>query len=268
MREIEWDFPKPYFDPEFYETLRAGSSSFRLLERHLLTLEEGGKGFVVRRGCTARIICVEGPQIVDVCLYNAENHKERFWNDQTLNREGPYVTTFSRLWSNMPKFRPMMTIIEDTVENKPSHPHARHHYVFGAHCNPYYWFWALKDRDHPYVTEFNCYYNLSRAVRPFGLTPDDLHDNLNLFQKCYFELDTGMHRMEPSDAKPGDYVEFYAEIDVLMALSICPNGSGKHHWSEREQDVKPIEVELYETGIPPLEHEDQLSLEIDSHTSP
>lgn len=257
---IEWDFPKPPFDREFYEGLRRARPRFRRVGEFIISLEERGRGFVVKKGHTARIICMEGAQIVDICLYNANNYKERFWDDQTLNREGPYVTTFSRLWSNMPKFRPMMTIIEDTVENKATHPDSRHHYVFGAHCSPHYWYWALRDKTHPYVTTYNCYYNLSRAVAPFGLEPGDLHDNLNLFQKCYFDLETGMHHMEASDAKKGDYVEFYAEMDVLMAVSICPNGSGSRHWSEREQDIKPIGVEIYETGIQPLEFENVLGL--------
>ena len=29
---------------------------------------------------------------------------------------------------------------------------------------------------------------------------------------------------EPCPAKPGDYFEFFAEIDVLCALSTCPGG--------------------------------------------
>ena len=28
----------------------------------------------------------------------------------------------------------------------------------------------------------------------------------------------------PCPAKPGDYIEFFAEMDVLMALSTCPGG--------------------------------------------
>jgi hypothetical protein len=230
------------------------------VEQIIISLEERGKAFVVRKGQSARIICVQGPQIADVCLYNANDYKERLWNDQTMNREGIHLTTFSRLWSNMPKFRPIMTIIEDTVQNKPTHPGSRHHIILGAHCNPHYWYWALRDKSHPYVTTFNCYYNLSRAVAPFGLGPEDLHDNLNLFQKTRIELETGMYKTEGSDAKEGDYVEFYAEIDVLMAVSICSNGSGRLPSTVSEQDIKSLRVEIYETGVKPLEFEDVLGI--------
>jgi len=129
------------------------------------------------------------------------------------------LSTYSRLWSNMPMFRPLMTIIEDTVETKLTFPTSGHHYCFGSHCNPSFWYWALRDKDHPYVTKYNCWCNRQRAIKPFGLGYEDLHDNINLFQKTHFEPG-GVHPVEPSDVKKGDYVEFYAEMDVLMAVSL------------------------------------------------
>lgn len=256
----QWDFPTPLFNGEFYESLRSARPGFRRVEQFVISLEERGKAFVVRKGQSARIICVEGPQVADLCFWNANDYKEHLWNDQTLNREGTHLTTFSRLWSNMPKFRPMMTIIEDTVENKPTYPGSRHHIILGAHCNPYYWYWALKDKNHPYVTKYNCYYNMSRAIAPFGLEPKDLHDNLNLFQKTFLDAATGRYVVEPSDAKEGDYVEFYAEMDVLIAVSICSDGSDSIPRTVGEQDIKPLGVEIYETGIQPLEFENALGL--------
>ncbi len=254
------DFPVPPLDREFYEELRRARSSFRLVEEFAISVEEGGKAFVIKKGQSVRIVCVEAAQVADVCFWNADDYDERFWNDQTHNREGPYLTTFSRLWSNMPKFRPMMTIIEDTVETKQTHPNSGHHMLWGAHCNPHYWYWALKDKTHTFVTTFNCYYNLSRAVAPFGLEPRDLHDNLCLFQKSYFDVKTRREVGEPSDAKRGDYVEFYAEIDVLIAVSLCPNGSDSKLVTLGEWDVTPLGVEIYETGIQPLELEDLLGI--------
>jgi uncharacterized protein YcgI (DUF1989 family) len=252
--------PAPPFNRKFYEDLRSARPSFREAEKSIISLEQRGKAFVVKKGQSVRIVCVEGPQIADVCFWNANDYKERLWDDQTLNREGFYLTTFSRLWSNMPNFRPMMTIIEDTVETKPTHAYSRHHYIFGSHCNPHYWYWALRDKSHPYVTTYNCHYNFIRAVKPFGLVEEDIHDNLNLFMKCYFDLETGLHPVEPSDAKKGDYVEFYAEMDVLVAVSVCPNGSATLPSTVGEQDIKPLGIEIYETGIQPLGFEDVFGL--------
>jgi uncharacterized protein YcgI (DUF1989 family) len=242
------------------------------VDKFTISVEDQGKGWVVKKGQTARIICIEGCQIADVCFYNANDYKEHLWNDQTLNREGVHLTTYSRLWSNMPKFRPMMTIIEDTVENKPSYPGSRHHPILGAHCNPHFWYAVLKDKNHRFVRSFNCYYNLCRAVAPFGLGPGDLHDNLNLFMKAFTDLETSQWVYEQPDVKQGDYVEFYAEMDVLMALSLCPYGSGKFlelianqtpgpdDIRRLEEDIRPLGVEIYDTGIEPLEFEEVLGI--------
>lgn len=251
--------PKPPFPRKFFEELRAARPGFHKASGGVVPLAERGTAFAVKAGQSARLVCVEGPQVADVCIWAADNYQEHFWNEFTLSREGFFLTTFCRLWSNMPKLRPMMTIIEDTVETLPTFPGAGHHYCFGGHCNPHYWYWILRDRTHPYVTTYNCYHNLLRAMAPYGLGPTFLHDNINLFQKTHFELDTGQRPVEPSDAQVGDYVEFYAEMDVLMAVSLCPGGCFAGGWSAGTNKVKPIGIEIYDTGIQPLEFEDVLA---------
>ena len=236
-------FPTPPLDNLFYESLRERRGAFQLVTR-LMIPAETGTGFIVHRGQVARVIAVAGPQIADIDLFNADNPEEHLWANQTLNREGAHVTTFSRLWSGMPWFRPMMTILEDTVRNVPTNPGARHHIILGAHCNPFYWLIATGKPGHP-----NCYDNLVSAIAPFGLTAEDVHDNLNLFQKTCIDPETGRYISEASDAKPGDYVEFYAEMNVLMAVSACPCGSGRFPADSGLSDSKPLTVEIYETGV-------------------
>ena len=62
---------------------------------------------------------------------------------------------------------------------------------------------------------------------------------------------------QPSPARPGDYFEFFAEIDVLCALSTCPGGDlSAWEFGESEGDGKgkvdmlgtcrPLGVEVYE----------------------
>jgi uncharacterized protein YcgI (DUF1989 family) len=113
----EWTHPKPPFPRKFFEQVREARSAFELVDEFVISVEEMGKAFVVKKGQTFRLTCIDGPQIADVCLWNANDYQERFWAHMTLNREGIWVAPFNRLWSNMPKFRPMMTVIEDTVVN-------------------------------------------------------------------------------------------------------------------------------------------------------
>lgn len=251
-------FPTPAFNRAFYENLRAQRGTFRLVEKIAIP-SEAGKGLLARQGQAVRVVCVDGPQIADVDVFNAQDPVEHLWANQTLNREGAHLTTFSRLWSNMPRFRPLMTIIEDTVQTVPTNPGARHHIILGAHCNPYYWLVATGRPDHT-----NCYRNLVSAIAPFGLGPGHVHDNLNLFQKTRIDPLTSRYVTEASDAKVGDYVEFYAEMDILMAISACPCGSGRHAAQTGRSDTKPLLAEIYDTGVRPLSFEYESSSAITS----
>jgi uncharacterized protein YcgI (DUF1989 family) len=87
---------------------------------------------------------------------------------------------------------------------------------------------------------------------------NNLHDNINLFMKCYVDAKTGLHPWEPTDVKKGDYVEFYAEMDCLVAISICPCASGLYKPGEREEKTLPIGVEISNTGRFLPDYEDPL----------
>lgn len=55
---------------------------------------------------------------------------------------------------------------------------------------------------------------------------------------------------EPSPAKVGDYFEFFAEIDILCALSTCPGGDlSNWGWGKSENNLgccRPLGVEVYQ----------------------
>ncbi len=56
--------------------------------------------------------------------------------------------------------------------------------------------------------------------------------------------------MKSCPAKTGDYFEFFAEIDLLCALSTCPGGDlSVPLWgegSEKELVCHPLGIEIYE----------------------
>lgn len=100
---------------------------------------------------------------------------------------------------------------------------------------------------------------------PFGLTEFDIHDVLNVFQVTGLDAE-GRYFMEASPAVKGDYIEFFAEQDLLMALSTCPGGDlSTWGWGEggtgeaeegKEEEKKksmveccrPLKVEVFEVG--------------------
>jgi uncharacterized protein YcgI (DUF1989 family) len=234
----------PKTSVEFYTKVRGALPHYHLVEQFDI-LPTTGRAFRVARGQVARFFISHGPQIVDLDVFNAEDPREHLWANQTLNSEGFWLSTFSRMWSNLPWLRPLATIVQDTVKTDQTTGPARHHHIFGGHCNAREWYAATGKRDLP-----NCYENLCKSVAPFGLPPESIHDNLNLFQKTVL-LANGTLNTVRSDARVGDFVDFYAEIDLLMAASLCPRGSGATELSDPNQETYPILVQVFETGVIP-----------------
>jgi uncharacterized protein YcgI (DUF1989 family) len=238
-------FPTPASTLQFYERVRAAKPNYLLVDKFEVP-SPTGRAFIVKAGQIARFLISHGPQIVDLDVFNVAHPHEHLWANQTLNREGFWLTTFSRLWSNMPWFRPLATIVEDTIKTDHSQGPARHHHIFGGYCNPFYWYISTGKHDLP-----NCYENLCTSIGNFGLAPEAVHDNLNLFQKSILTSE-GVMKTVRSDARIGDYVDFYAELDLLLAASLCPRGSGGTEPSDRFQERYPITVQIFDSGIVPV----------------
>jgi uncharacterized protein YcgI (DUF1989 family) len=238
-------FPVPPATLAHHASIRAAAAHYRLVDRFEIATPTG-RGFRVARGHIARFLVSHGPQIVDLDVFNAADPSERLWANQTLNREGFWLSTDARLWSNMPHFRPLAAIVDDTVVTDQSGGPARHHHIFGGHCNPHYWYIVAGRYGLP-----NCYDNLCAAIHPFGLGPAAVHDNLNLFQKSRL-LPDGTMKTARSDARVGDHVDFFAEMDLLLAASLCPRGSGATEPEDPVQERFPVTVEIFDTGFEPL----------------
>ncbi len=97
--------------------------------------------------------------------------------------------------------------------------------------------------------DFCCHSNLTRAVMPHGLTEADVHDVLNVFQ-CTGLNPHDQYFMRDCPAKPGDFLEFFAETDLLCALSTCPGGDlSVPLWGPDARDpldvCRPLRVDVY-----------------------
>ena len=144
--------------------------------------------------------------------------------------------------------RPLVTIIADSLSwYGVDERGGRVHDLLGTRCDPYI-NTLLSGPDASY--NYHCHSNLTRAVIPFGLNESDVHDVINLFQVTGLDAE-GRYFMNPSPAQPGDYIEFFAEQDLLMALSTCPGGD-LSQWgfgSDNEQEMikccRPLQVEVF-----------------------
>lgn len=202
--------------------------------------------FSVPKGHFFRITSVEGPQVGDLNLWNAEDLSERFFSGKTRQLHASHVTTGDRLWSNFPGLRPMATITHDTLGWYGwDEDGAGVHDVIGTRCDPYTNY-MLKGVDYNYC----CHSNLTRALADnqglsLSKAEQHVHDVLNVFMCTGFTRDTHQYFMKASPVRPGDYIEFFAEIDLLGALSTCPGGDCGSSHSDESTPCYPLLVEIY-----------------------
>jgi hypothetical protein len=239
-------------DTAFYDEVRAAKPRYQLIDRFVIPPNDG-RAFIAKAGQTFKVIEVNGPQTVDVAFWNAHNPKEAFNAERTFALEGWWIKRYGRLWSNVPWLRPMATCIDDTVVTKEPKIGFHHQIVIMSHCSPEHHELRSGKRG-ANIARSSCHVNFLKAIEPFGLQEEHIVDNVNLHTKARINPRDGRPQFATSDGKAGDYIEFYAEIDLLVGVSVCPGGDGSVGGIHPEQIVvRPIGIELYETGIHPQE---------------
>ncbi len=231
-------------DREFYGRLGQETEARSLVEQLVVPIRSG-RAWPVLAGQICRIVVVEGAQVADFNAWNLNNPRERFWAARTKQLHRAHVSTFDRLWSCLPYLRPMLTITGDTVDYPLDEDGAGCHDLLGTRCDPYV-HKLLTGEDFDYC----CHSNLVRAIAPYHLNESDVHDVLNIFQVTGLTRDD-RYFVKPSPAKQGDYFEFFAEIDLLCAISTCPHGDlSVQVWGEDAKDpidtCHPLGVEIYQ----------------------
>ncbi len=204
------------------------------------------RAFDVPAGHFFRIVSIEGPQVGDLNLWNTHDLSERFFSGKTRALHATHVTTGNRLWSTLPNLRPLATITHDTLGWYGFDADGGGvHDVIGTRCDPYT-HRLLSGGDYRHC----CHSNLSRALastRNINVREAEMHvhDVLNVFMCTGFTKDTHQYFMKASPVRPGDFIEFFAEIDLIGALSACPGGDcGAEHSSDVAK-CYPLKVEVF-----------------------
>ena len=210
--------------------------------------------FRVPAGHFFRIVSVEGPQVGDLNLWNAADLSERFYSGKTRALHGTHLSTGDRMWSSFPHLRPLATITDDTLDwyGFDAFGGAVHD-VIGTRCDPY----THNLLSHGGQYHHCCHSNLTRALAaatglPLHQAEGHVHDVLNVFMCTGFTRDTGQYFMKASPVRPGDFIEFFAEVDLLGALSACPGGDCSAEHSSDVAACHPLLVEVYAPKAPPF----------------
>lgn len=170
----------------------------------------------------SQLIRITGTTTVDFVAFDRHNLRERFDQARTkVYNTKIFISTGDKLMSKSNKH--MMTIIEDK-------------YVEGTHdlqkgmCSAYrYQLFKQEGRIKEYylgdveIPDHGCWENLSEALKPYGIAPEDIPSPFNLFQTMKIDGTTG--RLEHTKIRPklGTYIDLRAEMDLVVALSACPD---------------------------------------------
>ncbi len=223
-------------EPAFWAHCRrlANDLAARRLCRELNIPKGIGKAFPINSGKILRITCAGGPLVADLNVFNLQDPTEKFWSAQTRKTHRIHLTAGDSLWSTPPRMRPMFTIIKDTVQHRIGPDRAGTHDLLFGRCNG-----RNIELKTGRASQPNCQSNLEAAIAGFNLTPDYVHDPLNVFMKTGMDQDGRLFHVAP-DAKSGDYLELLAEMDCLVAISACPGSSSGT--TSRALDIAIYEV--------------------------
>jgi uncharacterized protein YcgI (DUF1989 family) len=240
--------PRPDLTP--YLAAREG---WALVSETLVPAREA-RCFSVPAGHFFRIASVEGPQVGDLNLWAAGDLRERFYSGKTRALHGTHLSSGDRMWSSFPTLRPMATITDDTLDWYGFDAFGGSvHDVIGTRCDPY---------THNLLSDGGqyhhcCHSNLTRALADHtGLSLAEaephVHDVLNVFMCTGFTRDTGQYFMKASPVRPGDHLEFFAEIDLIGGLSACPGGDCSSEHSSDTAACHPLLVQVFRPVAAPV----------------
>ena len=166
-----------------------------------------GTAFELKRGQTLTVIDPEGEQVADLVAYNAADTAEHISSGRSIDfAERLFLTTGDVLYSN--RSNPMLTLEKDDV--------GRHDFTLTP-CSKAT-FERLYD-DHPILP--GCQGNLEAALKPYGITADDIPTAFNVFMNVAYDPETGACTVGPPKSRAGDRLVLRAEMDLVIGLTAC-----------------------------------------------
>jgi uncharacterized protein YcgI (DUF1989 family) len=187
--------------------------------------KNSGAAIEVKKGQRLRIA---GKSIVDFVAFNLHDLTERFDQARTkTNQVKIFISTGDILYSK--RNNPMLIIVEDTFKEgrhdlqkgmcsrkrfeMVAQGGSKRVFAEGVDINP---------KKAEEIPDHGCWENLSEAVKPWNISPDDVPSPFNVFQCMRIDPESGI--MYDTLIRPKDeaHVDFRAEMDCLVAVSACP----------------------------------------------
>jgi len=193
--------------------------------------KNSGAAFEVEKGRRLRIA---GRSIVDFVAFNLRDLMERFDQARTkTNQAKIFISTGDILYSK--RNNPMLTIVADTFKG------GRHDLQKGMCSRKRFEMVAagiakrvfaegvdLNPKRAEAIPDHGCWENLSTALQPWNIAPDDVPSPFNIFQCMRIDPDTGIMYDTMTRPQSEAYIDLRPEMDLLFAASACPeSGRGQ-----------------------------------------
>jgi len=195
------------------ETRVKETNSRRVVDEFIIP-KCSSKAFIVKKGQVLRVIAHEGKQVADIRFLNAHDYREQFGAYQSIslnsNESIGGWKKIRKLYSKPPWQRVMLTVIDDKVGD----------HLFGAQCTPK-WNEIIGQPGH-----LSCADLFDECLKPYHLSMRDLDSAgvFNVFMPVRFlDDENGKMVFQRPSCNKGDYIDFLAEMDVLIAATSCPN---------------------------------------------
>ena len=179
------------------------------------TLEDGtvelstftGTAFKLGKGQRLSVIDPTGAQVADLVAYNSHDTGEVLSNGRTLDYASRlYLTTGDPIYSN--RSCVMLKIVKDTCK--------RHDFLLTP-CSEDTFRIIYNDQD----PAPGCFGNLAHSLEKFGIVEDQIPCAFNCFMNVVVDGTTGELKVDPPISKPGDHIDFVAEMDLIVGLTAC-----------------------------------------------
>jgi uncharacterized protein YcgI (DUF1989 family) len=194
------------------------------MENQQIIQPRSGVAFVVKKNQRIKVTDIKGEQVSDFVCFNLNDTREYLSSGRTLDyAETIFLTAGHPLYSNRSNI--MLEIEKDTV--------GRHDFLLTP-CSADT-FRIIYGHEKPHR---GCHGNLSEALAPYGIKPDDIPICFNIFMHVDVNGDTGKISVLPPKSKAGDHVIMKAQMDLIVGMTACSAEMSNNY------SFKPIGYEI------------------------
>jgi uncharacterized protein len=186
-------------------------------------MPQTGTALELSRGDILRVTDPEGEQVADLIAFSRDDRRAWLSSGRTFDYANTvYLTTGHVLYSN--RSAPMLTIVRDTV--------GRHDFLYTPCSADTFAIIYGHTGHHP-----SCLENLTRHLIPYGIEADDVPTTFNVFMNVEIGS-AGELRIDPPRSRPGDCIEFRAEMPLIVGLTACSAEMSNNY------RLKPIDYDV------------------------